>query len=83
MFKRILIAALLATPLWALAADSAKATSAGADSAKAASGVDDKSKTTQRGKKMKACNRQAADKSLKGDDRKKFMSACLKSSAKS
>ncbi|HEV3019112.1 MAG TPA: PsiF family protein, partial [Burkholderiaceae bacterium] len=45
--------------------------------------ADDKAKTTQRGKKMKACNKQAADKSLKGDDRKKFMSACLKGSAKS
>lgn len=28
--------------------------------------------------KMKACNADAADKGLKGDERKKFMSACLK-----
>ena len=84
MFKRILTAALLATPLWALAADSAKATSAAADSAKAASaGADDKAKTTQRGKKMKACNKEAGDKALKGDERKKFMSQCLKGPAKS
>ena len=29
--------------------------------------------------RMKDCNRQASDKNMKGDDRKKFMSACLKS----
>lgn len=28
--------------------------------------------------RMKDCNRQASDKKMKGDDRKKFMSACLK-----
>ena len=28
--------------------------------------------------KMKACNKQASDKKMKGDDRKKFMSGCLK-----
>ena len=28
--------------------------------------------------RMKDCNKQAADKKVKGDDRKKFMSACLK-----
>ena len=27
--------------------------------------------------KMKACNKQAVDKKMKGDDRKKFMSSCL------
>jgi hypothetical protein len=27
--------------------------------------------------KMKACNKEAGDKQLKGDDRKKFMSSCL------
>jgi hypothetical protein len=27
---------------------------------------------------MKDCNRQASEKKMKGDDRKKFMSACLK-----
>jgi hypothetical protein len=32
--------------------------------------------------KMKACNKEAADKQLKGDERKKFMKECL-SSAKS
>ena len=29
--------------------------------------------------RMKACNKQASDKKMKGDDRKKFMSDCLKS----
>ncbi len=28
--------------------------------------------------KMKTCNKEATDKALKGDDRKKFMSECLK-----
>ena len=28
--------------------------------------------------KMTACNKEAGDKQLKGDDRKKFMSTCLK-----
>ena len=28
--------------------------------------------------RMKDCNKQAADKQMKGDDRKKFMSSCLK-----
>jgi hypothetical protein len=32
--------------------------------------------------KMKACHKEAAGKSLKGDDRKKFMSECLKASKK-
>jgi hypothetical protein len=27
---------------------------------------------------MKSCNKQAGDKKMKGDDRKKFMSDCLK-----
>jgi hypothetical protein len=28
--------------------------------------------------RMKDCNKQASDKKLKGDERKKFMSGCLK-----
>jgi hypothetical protein len=32
--------------------------------------------------KMKACNADAGSKNLKGDDRKKFMSDCLKKSSK-
>jgi len=28
--------------------------------------------------KMKDCNKQASDKKMKGDDRQKFMSSCLK-----
>lgn len=34
-------------------------------------------KTTQQNK-MKQCNQEAGDKALKGDERKKFMSDCLK-----
>jgi Ni/Co efflux regulator RcnB len=32
--------------------------------------------------RMKQCNAQAAEKNLKGDERKKFMSGCLKPAAK-
>lgn len=32
--------------------------------------------------RMKECNAQADDKKMKGDDRKKFMSSCLKPAAK-
>ena len=40
------------------------------------SGASAKQKAQQQ--KMKDCSKQAGDKKLKGDDRKKFMSACLK-----
>jgi hypothetical protein len=33
--------------------------------------------------KMKMCNKEAGDKSLKGEDRMKFMSECLKAEKKS
>ncbi len=62
MFRRLLIAALLAAPLCAMAAD-------------------DKALTPQQGK-MGACNKEAATKDLKGDERKKFMSECLSSGKK-
>ena len=35
-------------------------------------------KGTAQQEKMKACNKEAGEKALKGDDRKKFMSGCLK-----
>jgi hypothetical protein len=41
----------------------------------------DEKKPTAQQEKMTACNKEAADKSLKGDERKAFMSSCL--SAKS
>jgi uncharacterized protein HemX len=57
MLKPILIAALLAAPLCAFAAE-------------------EKAKTPQQ-EKMATCNKEAGDKALKGDERKKFMSECL------
>jgi len=42
----------------------------------AKSGASAKQKAQQQ--KMKSCNKQAGEKKLKGSDRKKFMSACLK-----
>jgi psiF repeat-containing protein len=39
--------------------------------------ADDKAMTPQQGK-MATCNKEAGDKALKGDERKKFMSDCLK-----
>lgn len=44
---------------------------------KAAMGKGAGAKTTQQ-EKMKSCNAEAGKKSLKGDERKKFMSECLK-----
>jgi len=38
-----------------------------------------KSGKTAQQEKMKACNKEAGEKSLKGDERKKFMSTCLSS----
>jgi hypothetical protein len=58
MFKRWLIAAMLASPLCVLAAE-------------------DKAKTPQQ-EKMATCNKEAGDKALKGDERKKFMAECLR-----
>ncbi|NMV05880.1 PsiF family protein, partial [Shigella flexneri] len=40
----------------------------------------EKSLTPQQ-QKMRECNNQATQQSLKGDDRNKFMSACLKKAA--
>jgi len=44
-----------------------------------ASSQEEKAKTSQQAK-MSACSKEATDKSLKGDDRKQFMSQCLSSS---
>ncbi|MFO7188049.1 MAG: PsiF family protein [Pseudomonadota bacterium] len=41
----------------------------------------DKKPTAQQ-EKMKVCNQQAKEKQLKGDERKQFMSECLKKDAK-
>jgi hypothetical protein len=38
--------------------------------------AEDKARTPQQGK-MASCNKEAGDKALKGDERKKFMSECL------
>ena len=43
--------------------------------------ADEKSLTPQQ-QKMGACNKEAATKDLKGDDRKKFMSECLSAGKK-
>lgn len=43
-----------------------------------ASAEEPKAKTPQQ-EKMSACNKQAGEKDLKGDERKKFMSQCLAS----
>jgi hypothetical protein len=37
-----------------------------------------KKEMTEQQKRMGDCSRQASDKGMKGDDRNKFMSACLK-----
>jgi hypothetical protein len=57
MFKRLLMAALLAAPLCVSAAE-------------------EKARTPQQ-ERLASCNKEAGDKGLKSDDRKKFMSECL------
>jgi hypothetical protein len=42
------------------------------------SGTDGEHHTTPQGEKMKACNHDASAKNLHGDERKSFMSQCLK-----
>jgi hypothetical protein len=98
MLERILIAALLAVPLCAVAADDKAKTPQQEKMASCNKAAGDKglkgderksfmSECLSKGKmsqqdKMKACNKEAADKALKGDERKKFMSQCLKGPAK-
>jgi hypothetical protein len=45
--------------------------------------ADDKKKLTPQQEKMAACNKQAGEKNLKGDERKKFMAECLSAAKKS
>lgn len=58
MLKHVLIAACLALPLAAVAAD-------------------EKKEMTPQQQKMANCNKEAGDKKLAGEERKKFMSSCL------
>ncbi len=44
--------------------------------------ADDKGKRTPQQERMAACNKEAADKNLRGEERKKFMSACLSAARK-
>lgn len=47
-----------------------------------ATAADDAKKPTPQQLRMSECNKDAAEKNLKGDDRKKFMSECLSSAKK-
>jgi Ni/Co efflux regulator RcnB len=67
MMKRLLIAALVAVPMCAFAADEAKG---------------DAKKMTPQQERMASCNKDAGAKDLKGDERKKFMSECLSAEKK-
>jgi len=58
MLKHVLIAACIALPLAAMAAD-------------------EKKEMTPQQQKMSSCNKEAGEKKLAGDERKKFMSTCL------
>ena len=68
MLRNVLIAACLALPLAAVAADDKKAT-------------ETKEMTPQQ-QKMASCNKEAGEKKLAGDERKKFMSTCLSGDTK-
>ena len=62
----------------ALAQDKAKADDKKAVPAAEKSKKEPTEKQKAQQVKMKSCNKDAADKKLKGDERKKFMSDCLK-----
>jgi len=71
---------LAASPL-ALALAQDKATDAGKKAAPAAAKSAKKEPTAKQKaqqEKMKACSKEASGKKLKGDERKKFMSGCMK-----
>lgn len=61
MLKQLLIAACIAVPLAAVAQDK----------------MAPEKKPTAQQQKMTTCNKDAGDKKLAGDERKKFMSECL------
>jgi hypothetical protein len=48
-----------------------------------ASQKSEEARPTGQGEKMKTCNQEATAKALKGDDRRQFMSQCLKGDKKS
>jgi hypothetical protein len=80
---RKLIAALCCTllvaPALALAQDKGQVDAKKAVAAEKKEGKKEPSeKQKARQQKMKDCNKQAADKKMKGDERKGFMSSCLK-----
>jgi uncharacterized protein YdeI (BOF family) len=76
---------MLATSPLALAQDKGKADQKTAAPA-AEKSVTAKKEPTEKQKaqqeKMKACSKDASDKKLKGDERKKFMSGCMKAQPK-
>jgi hypothetical protein len=63
MLKTLLIAACLALPLAAVAAEDNKPA--------------DKKELTPQQQKMASCNKEARERKLAGDERRKFMSTCL------
>jgi hypothetical protein len=69
MIRKIVAVACLVLPLAAFAAEEKRPTPQQKPAADA--------RAAQR-EKMKTCNKDAAAKNLKGDERKKFMSDCLK-----
>jgi hypothetical protein len=79
----VLACVVMAAAAPALAQDKAKADEKKAAPAASAPKADEKKKApTEKQKaqqdKMKACSKEASDKKLKGDERKKFMSTCMK-----
>lgn len=71
MFKSFVAAAALALPLTVLAADPATPPAAGASKSNA-------NPRTSQQDRMRTCNRDAKERQLKGDERRRFMSGCLK-----
>ena len=81
MLKQLLIAACIAVPLAAVAQDKKPMPDdkkpAAAAVAQDKKPMADEKKPTAQQQKMTMCNKDAGDKKLEGDARKKFMSECL------
>jgi len=81
----VIVAALFAVASVNAIAQEKKADKPAADKAKTEKSTAKKEPSAaqkRQQERMKECNSQADDKKLKGDDRKKFMSSCLKPAAK-
>ena len=78
----VIVAALFAAASVTAVAQEKKAEKPKAEAKKETAKKEPSAAQKKQQERMKECNMQADDKKLKGDDRKKYMSSCLKPAAK-